>query len=109
MDNLTATSYLCTAICSSFYPDDRAVEIAIFNANMLATDEAIPRDPNIFKIAVSLVRGYVESSRSEGGVSVGVSRNAVEDAIKAWAKDYGVDEEEIALKPKTIENGSLMW
>ena len=109
MNNLQATSYLCTAMCSSFYPDQRAIDIALFNGGIVGTDEAQPKDKEIFMIAVSLVRGYVESSRSEGGVSVSVDRNAVEDAIKFWAKTYGVDEEEIKTEPRVIEDGSSLW
>lgn len=108
MDNLTATSTLCTALCSSFYPDTRAVTIALFNAEIDATATAEPKDKKIFKVAVALVRGYVESSRSEGGVSVSVSRDAVEDAIKHWAKEYDVPLDEVS-NPKTVEDGSYMW
>lgn len=109
MNNLSATSKLCTAICSSFYPDERAIEIALFNAGIIGTDEAQPKDKNVFMVAVTLVRGYVESSRSEGGISVSVDRDAVNDSILFWAREYGVVEDDVLLKPKVIENGSYMW
>lgn len=108
MDNLQATSYLCTAICSAFYPEQRAVEIALFNAEINATQEATPKDKNLLKVAVSLVLGYVETSRSEGGISVGVNRDAIEKSIKRFASDFGVDLEDL-IECKTVENASFLW
>lgn len=109
MNNLSATTMLCTAMCSSFYPDEKAVEIALFNAGIVTNDEAQPKDKNVFMVAVTLVRGYVESSRSEGGISVSVDRDAVNDSILFWAREYGVVEDDVLLKPKVIENGSYFW
>lgn len=98
-------------MCSSFYPDEKAVEIALFNAGIVTNDEAQPRDKNIFMVAVLLVRGYVESSRSEGGTSVSVDREAVEDAINFWANDFGVAEEDILPENtlRVVKDGSDLW
>lgn len=109
MDNLQATSYLCTAICSSFYPDERSINIALFNAEIDATATATPKDKQILKVAVSLVYGYVEASRGEGGISVSTDRTAIDKAIRHFAREYGVNEDELLDSTRVVENGSFLW
>lgn len=110
MNNLSAATNLCTAMCSSFYPDKSSVTMALFNAQIDAEAEAAPKDPEVFKVAVALVMGYVEGSRSEGGTSVSVLQDKVEDAIKYWCNIYGLAAEEIiADKLRVIEDGTHLW
>lgn len=111
MDNLTAAKTLCTAICSPFYPDVAVVEMALFNEGIDARAEATPKDANIFKVAVRLVMGFVEGSRSEGGISTSVlSADAIKQSISIWCGNYGLDAEEILSEYQTsIEDGSKLW
>lgn len=109
MDNLTALRGLCNAICSSFYPDISTMKLMLFNEGISADADAQPKDPAILKLAVRLVRGYIESSRSEGGVSVSIDTDKIDDAIEAWCEDYGLDAEDYLISLKTIENGSNLW
>lgn len=111
MDNLTATRSLCTAICNTFYPDKAAVEIALFNSGINPEAEATPKDVDVFKVAVRLVMGYVEGSRSEGGVSTSVrSEDAVKQSIRIWCSDYGVEAEEVMPDSLTvIDDISDLW
>lgn len=60
-------------------------------------------------MAVRLVKGYVESSRNENGVSTSVDRKAVDQSIAQWCEDYGLDAEDFVLSIKTIENASNRW
>lgn len=110
MTNLTALSSLCNAIVNTFYPDDSALKIALFNASIDPDGAAVPKDAGLFRVAVALVRGYVESSRSENGVSIGVMQDAVEKSLKYWCNIYGLDaDEELNDTLSYIEDGSNRW
>ena len=72
MKNAVALRNLCNAIANTFYPDKATIDLALFNEGIEAESDATPKDEKLFRIAVSLVMGYVESSRSENGVSTSV-------------------------------------
>ena len=108
MDNLTALRGLCNASCNTFYPDNSTMTLLLFNEGLSAEDTARPKDVVLLTIAIKLVLGYVESSRSEGGVSVGIDSKRVKENIKRWCDDYGLDAEDF-LPLKTIESGTHLW
>lgn len=111
MTNLAAVSRLCNAIANTFYPDQSTIEFALFNEGVDATAEATPKDPVIFQVALRLVKGYVESSRSEGGVSLSVrSEEAIKQSLSMWCNVYGFDaEEELSALFRVLEDGSNLW
>ena len=110
MNNLSAVMTFCNAICSSFYPDMAAAKIALFNAEIDAEAEATPKDARIFRVAVALVMGYVDASRSEGGTSVSVRESAIKDSIKHWCKSYDLDAEDVMTNSvSVIEDGTHLW
>lgn len=111
MDNLTATRSLCNAICSTFYPDMSTVELVLFNEGIDTKADAEAKDPAIFRAAVRLVMGYVESSRSENGVSTSViSEDAIKESIAYWCNYYGLDADEVMGDYlRSIEDGSNLW
>lgn len=111
MDNITAARSLCNAICNTFYPDNGALNIALFNEGIDPAAEAAAKDPQILKVAIHLVLGYVEGSRSEGGVSASVrSQEAVTKSIRIWCANYGIDADEMLSDTLTmIDNISDMW
>lgn len=111
MNNLTAVRSLCNAIASTFYPDDHTIVFALYNEQMAADAEAVPKDARIFRVALSLIMGYIERSRSEGGVSVSVAdEKAIRNSINFWCGRYGLDaEDELTDYIRTIENGSNLW
>lgn len=109
MDNLTATRNLCASIVNTFYPDAGVVELALTNKGIEPMDE-YAQDPDIMRAAIRLVMGYVETSRSENGISVGISRDAIKKSIAGWCDEYGLDaEEELAQYERKIEDVSNMW
>ena len=95
MTNIEALRRLCNAIANTFYPDDATLEFALFNEGIDATTDATPKDKSIFRVAVGLVRGYIESSRSENGISTSVMQDAVEKSLMYWCNVYGVDAEDV--------------
>lgn len=111
MDNLNATRSLCNAMCSTFFPDNSTIEFSLFNDGIEAKAEATPKDPQIFRAALSLVMGYVESSRSENGVSTSVmSEDAIKNSIIYWCGYYGLDaDEELSEYSRVVEDGSNLW
>ena len=110
MNNLSAVMTLCTSMCSSFYPDKASATMALFNAEIDPETEATPKDVNVFRVAIGLVMGYVEGSRSEGGTSVSVREEAVKESIKYWCNIYGLDAEEVlADYVRVIEDGTHLW
>lgn len=110
MTNSEALKRLCNAIANTFYPDDSTISLVLFNEGIEAEAEASPKDEAIFRLAVSLVFGYVEGSRSENGITTSVLREAVKESIKYWCNLYGFDADDIlADYVKVIRNGSNMW
>lgn len=111
MDNLTATKNICNALCNTFYPDSGALKIALFNEGIDPQAQATPKDPEVFKAAVRLVMGYVEGSRSEGGISTSVrSEESVKASIRIWCRSYGLDYDEVMADSLTaIDDISDLW
>lgn len=110
MTNLKALSSLCNAIANTFYPDKSTLEVVLFNGGIEPDAEAAPKDPKIFRAAVRLIYGYVESSRTENGVSTSVNEDAIRKSLAIWCKDYGLNaEEELGDYLRVIEDGSSLW
>ena len=110
MDNKTALTSLCNAIASSFYPDAAAVGFALFNEGIDPDTPALSKDPILLRVAVQLVLGYVEKSRSEGGASVSVTEDAIRCSIMNWCANYGIDAEDLLREGlSTVEDYSCLW
>lgn len=110
MDNLAALRNLCNAIANTFYPDNATVELVLFNDGIDPKATAKPKDEQIFRLAVCLVMGYVENSRSENGISTSVKENEVKKSIKHWCNIYGLEAEEVFPDMfKVIEDGTHLW
>lgn len=111
MTNLLAVRSLCNAIANTFYPDDETIKLALFNEGIDAEAGATPKDPQIFRVAKGLVIGYVEGSRSEGGVSTSVmSEEAIKQSLAIWCGYYGLKaEDELGDYMRVIESGANLW
>lgn len=111
MNNKKALQTLCTAMVNTFYPDESVLEFALSLESMNGEEEQIDsKDPRIFALAVTLIYGYVEQSRSEGGISTSVKVEAIINSIKHWAKIYGLDADEyIDAFTTKISDGTNLW
>lgn len=110
MTNLAALTYLCNAIVSTFYPDESTLNVALFNAEVNPDAQAIPKDVALFRVAVALVKGYVETSRTENGVSASADQSAIEKSLRHWCAQYGLDaDEELGDCITSLEDGSNFW
>jgi hypothetical protein len=108
MTNIEILRSRCTAIASSFYPDRNVMEVALFDAKFDPTAEAIPKDVEIIKMAIRLVMGFVETSRSEGQESVSTNWDAVKANIKRVCGEYGLDPSEY-MTVSSITDASNLW
>lgn len=110
MNCVEALRGLCNAMASSFYPDEAAMEVVLYNEGINPTDEAKPKDKAILMAAITLVMGYVESSRSDNGVSVSVREEAIKGSIRHWCSIYGVDAEDAMMGyDRVMSDGSNLW
>lgn len=110
MNNRDAIKSLCNAICNTFFPDSSAIEITAFNEGINVEEEAKPKDEKILKCAIALVRGYVEGSSSQNGISTSVrSQEAINDSIRHYCYLYGVDVADYGVEDIIIENISTRW
>lgn len=106
--NLSALKATCSAICNTCYIDED-VAAEMLTAKDIDPDENVVSYPDIVAIAIRLVQGWVETSRSEGGISVSANLERLDKNIMAWCNDYGLDADEFLLSAKVIENGSELW
>lgn len=110
MTNIEALRTLCNAIANTFYPDTATLEFALFNESVDAKADATPKDATIFRVAVALIKGYVENSRSEGGVSTSVNEDAVKESLLFWCNYYGLDAaDELSDYLRVIDDVSNRW
>lgn len=110
MKNSEALRSLCNAIANTFYPDGETLNLVLFNEGINPEAEATPKDEKLFRVAVSLVMGYVESSRTENGVSTSVMQDAVIKSVRHWCKIYGLDADDVLSEYlREIEDGSNRW
>lgn len=110
MKNSVALRSLCNAIANTFYLDNSTIELMLINEGIDPQAEATPKDETLFRLAICLVMGYVESSRSENGVSTSVREDAIKESIKYWCNIYGLDADEILSDYlRVMEDGSKLW
>lgn len=109
MTNLEALKAQCKLICNTCYVDDDAARLALLNARLDEDDESIANDPDIIGAAITIVKGWVETSRSENGISISTSTEALRKSIIYWCGVAGLDASEYVDDLKVIDNGSDLW
>lgn len=110
MNNLRALGRLCNAIVNTFYPDKATLEWMLWNEGTDPEADAQPKDAVIFRAAVALVKGYVETSRNENGLSTAINEDAVKRSLLFWCDYYDLDPEtELQDFSRTVEDGSYLW
>lgn len=62
MTNLDAIRALCTKICSGFYPDQNVLEFTLLDNGIDPSKNFIPKDVELVKAAISVVKGMTENS-----------------------------------------------
>ena len=108
--NLEALRAKCKLICDTCYADDDVLIDVLEDAGIKPSDNAVPNNVEIVKAAIVVVKGWVESARSEGGINVSINREAVEKNILFWCQRFGLDASEYLSESMTvIQDGSNMY
>lgn len=109
MTNLESLRAKCKLICNTCYVDKDVLESILTDNGIDPEDYANAGDMVICKCAILIVKGWVETSRSEGGVSASVDREAVKKSLLFWCRQWGIDEELVADSKSVIYSGSNLW
>lgn len=108
--NLEALRAKCKLICDTCYADDDVLIDVLADAGIEPAANAVPNDVEIVKAAITIVKGWVESARSEGGINVSINREAVDKNILFWCQRFGLDASEYLSDSMTvIQDGSEMY
>lgn len=109
MTNLEALRAQCKLICNTCYVDSDVLKLALHNAGIDADTEATAKDTAIIREAIVIVKGWVETSRSESGISTSADAAAVKNNIIFWCGEAGLDASEFVDDMITLDSGSDLW
>lgn len=109
MNNSEALRAQCKTICNTCYVDSDVLRLALLNAGIDGEAEASANDPQIIRAAITIVKGWAETGRSEGGISVSIDTAAIDGSIRYWCGVAGLDASEFDVDTVTLESGSEMW
>lgn len=109
--NLDALKAKCKLICNTCYADRDVLADILIDRDL---DPTMPYDTAnaaaLIECAIVVVKGWVETSRSEGGVSASIDPDKVEASIRFYCGRYGLDADELlADTASSIDNGSNLW
>lgn len=109
MTNLEALRAQCKLICNTCYVDSDVLQLALHNAGIEADGEAAVKDPAIIREAIVIVKGWVETSRSESGISASIDAAAIRNSIIFWCGEAGLDASEFVDDTITLDSGADLW
>lgn len=109
MTNLEALRAQCKLICNTCYVDSDVLQLALHNVGIDADGTAAVKDPEIIRTAIVIVKGWVETSRSENGISASIDAAAVKNSIIYWCGKAGLDASEFVDDAITLDSGSDLW
>ncbi len=109
--NLEALRAKCKLICNTCYVDDDVLIDVLCDAGITPDRDTSGNVSTLLaECAVMVVAGWVETSRSEGGMSVSISRGAVVSSIAAWCERWGLDASKYLSDSMTVvQDGSGMY
>lgn len=109
--NLEALRAKCKLICNTCYVDGDVLADVLLGKGIDPWEDAGPADESAGAVltdaAITIVLGWVETSRSEGGISTSIDRDALEKNILFWCRRYGLDASEYLSESMTVvQDGS---
>ncbi len=108
--NLEALRAKCKLICDTCYADDDVLIDVLCDEGIDPDSTATSKDAALVRAAIIVVKGWVESARSEGGINVSINREAAEKNILFWCQRFGLDASEYLSDSMTvIQDGSLTY
>lgn len=109
MTNFEAIKAQCKLICNTCFVDGDVIKLMLLNEGLAELDEATPNDPTLIRIAIMIVKGWVETSRSENGISASIDMAALKNNIMFWCRQAGLDASEFVDDLITFDDGSNLW
>lgn len=109
MTNLEALKAQCKLICNTCYVDNDVALLVLQSAGLDADSASSANNPDLIRAAIQIVKGWVETSRSEGGISVSANAENIRKSIKYWCGVAGIDASEYVDDMTVTENGSDWW
>ncbi len=106
--NLEALKARCKVICNTCYVDNDAAEDVLWREGFSAEDCSID-DTTLTKCAILIVKGWVETSRTDNGISASINPETLKANIRYWANEAGLDASEFLDELTIIEDGSHLW
>ena len=110
MTNLEALQAQCKLICNTAYVDRDVANLTILKGELDPQGEfSLADDKKIIIMSLDIVKGWVETSRSENGISVSMDPQKVEQNMIYWCGKAGVDASKFLSTVSVIEDGSNLW
>lgn len=107
--NFEAVRAKCKLVCNTCYVD-KDVIYDVLNSHTIDPEGEDGDDASLMECAILIVRGWVETSRSEGGISAAIDMESVRNNILFWCGRYGLDAEELLSGSLSeIDNASNLW
>ena len=67
-----------------------------------------PKDVELVKAAISVVKGMTENSHSESGISDGWDADRINKSISAICREYNIDSSDF-VEESSVSDGSNQW
>jgi len=100
----------CKLICNTCYVDDDVLNDILLDHGFEPDDIAqSENNAAIMECAILIVKGWVETSRSEGGISTSIDMESVKNNILFWCGRTGLDASEYLSELSVIDDGSKLW
>ena len=101
----------CKLICNTCYVDDDVLNDILEDHDLDPDAEAQSTNfAAIVECAILIVKGWVETSRSECGISTSIDIASVKNNISFWCGRAGLDASEYLSDEKSeIYDGSKLW
>lgn len=110
MTNLEALKAQCKLICNTCYVDEDVAKYSLLGAGIDEKEEATANNPDIIREAIIIVKGWVETSRTENGITASIDMDVLQNNIVYWCGKAGLDAEEFLDDTlTTIDNGTDLW
>lgn len=108
--NKEACRAKCKLICNTAYVDMDVLQDVLIDNGIDPDETATAASADLMRCAILIVKGWVETSRSEGGISTAINYEAVRKNIQFWCGQYGLDADLLlADSLSSIESGSMLW
>ncbi len=109
MTNLEALKAQCKLICNTCYVDSDVLRYSLETAGYYSEGDFTPGDKNLIPLAIVIVKGWVETSRSESGISVSIDMETLQNNIIYWCGVAGLDASDYVDGIVAVESGTDLW